>query len=334
MLSTITRAVTEDELDELAQKENRDQAYTTLQALFVQTEAKVFLPLRVRNETVGCIIVGSKPADHVFTKDDIAMLDTLSKQAAIAIDNGLLYQDLQAKNTALEQLLLVQREFLDIASHELRTPISIIRGAASMVMKNEEGVLGTKEAVPLIYHAALRMNAIIDTLLMASRVDSATFAIQNASIQRLPLRQSIEKLIEYLQLGLREKHAPITLICDEHLTVDAEPKYLEIVLTNLIGNAIKYTRGVAEGAITVRGERDGKKVRIHVIDNGIGIPEQDQKRLFEKFSRASNAQRMMPDGTGLGLFIVRRIVEAHNGKCGFTSQEGKGADFWVEFKDR
>lgn len=303
-----------------------------LKEFFKRTGSKLIVPLRVQKRSLGIIAVGAKHGDRLFTKEDIALLDTLGKQASIGIDNALLYQDLEEKNRRLQQVLEAQREFLDIASHELRTPISIIRGAASMLVKNESNdIFPKKEGIVMIHQSAVRMNATVDNLLLASRLDTVS-AIEPSKQQKLRLCSIIERILETLRLYTKHKKIEIEVRVDKEIHVVADERYLEIVLTNLFSNAIKYSGSKEGGRVEVTAEKKGDYVRIQVKDNGIGVPEEDQKGLYQKFVRGANAKRFIPDGTGLGLFIVRRIMEAHGGKYGFESTENRGSVFWVEFK--
>lgn len=309
------------------------QTLTSIEQLSQKTTTEVILPLYIKNKNLGIIFLGPKRANRAYVPEDIEVLDTMSKQGAIAIDNALLYQALREKNRRLQQLLEVQKEFLDITSHQLRTPISIIRGASSMILKNEEIIL-LKEAAPMIHEAAIRMNTVVDSLLIASKLDTPQFSLNRKKINPISLRQLIQKVIDSLQCKIQQKKLLVTSAIDDTLTVYAHPRYAEIALANLIENAIKYAKTPSNnGSIAISATTHGNHIRVYVKDNGIGVPKKEQGRIFEKFNRASNAKRLVPEGTGLGLFIVRKIMEAHpEGSYGLESTEGDGATFWVEFK--
>ena len=324
-----------NELEYCVQKEQGEcdvHFFEAFNSFFHHTSAKLVVPLCSKARNLGFIVVGAKQADKMFTRGDRALLDTLGKQAAIAIDNALLYQALQEKNKRLYQLLNTQKEFLDIASHELRTPISIIRSASSVLMQHREDVLNQDDALAMMHSASVRMNATVDSLLLASKVDTSEFSIGKQSLGDVNVRLLVERVIGMLSLQARQCGVDVSSDINGSLNVWAHEKYAEIVLTNLVGNAIKYSGRKTGSAVRVYAEEKGKRIRITIQDNGIGIPEGEQGRLFEKFVRGSNAKRMVPEGTGLGLYIVRRIIEAHyGGAYGMTSKEGKGSVFWVEF---
>jgi GAF domain-containing protein len=146
-----------NELEYCVQKEKGEcdvHFFDAFNSFFHNTIARLVVPLQSKARNLGFVVVGAKQADKMFTREDIVLLDTLGKQAAIAIDNALLYQALEKKNKRLYQLLNTQKEFLDIASHELRTPISIIRSASSILMQHREDILEQDDALA-------RMNATV-----------------------------------------------------------------------------------------------------------------------------------------------------------------------------
>ena len=132
----------------------------------------------------------------------------------------------------------------------------------------------------------------------------------------------------------QEKHISVSLDIPSDIVIYAYDKYVEVVLDNVISNSIKYTPANGKGSVVICAHKTNEqKVRIEVSDNGDGISPSDQERIFEKFVRTQKAQRDAPEGTGLGLFIVRKIMEAHpKGAYGVKSELGKGATFWVEFQ--
>ncbi len=293
---------------------------------------QLIIPLRIKGYSHGVILLGSKKADRPFTRDDFILLDTLSKQASIAIENALLYQDLGKKNVRLKNMLSLQQEFLDIASHQLRTPISIMRGATSLLTSSNNS-LTLSEATPLIYDAAVRMNGIVDTILLASKVGMEKFKIQKEWLKPTDLAPLIDEAVHGFRYSIEDNKTEVSVVCPKDAQIFAYDRYVTIVLENLIGNALKYSRANSLPKVQVCVEEHGKTFRIRVIDNGIGVPELDKERLFHKFVRGTNLANKFPDGTGLGLFIIKKIVDAHPlGKTGLKSVEGKGSEFWVEFK--
>ncbi|OGY73174.1 MAG: hypothetical protein A3H07_03300 [Candidatus Jacksonbacteria bacterium RIFCSPLOWO2_12_FULL_44_15b] len=303
-----------------------------VQQFFNASHTKVIIPLRSTYRIVGVIVLGAKRAGRGFTGDDTDLLDTLRKQAAIAIENALLYQTLKESNESLKNLLTIREEFLDIASHQLRTPISIIRGASKLFLTNDP-LLDQNETAELIYDASVRLNTLVDSMLLASRVGAADFSLDRAFIKPVPLLAMIREIFDSLKFRMKEKRLAPRVEISPQCVVNGYERYLSVVFLNLIENAIKYTPKGQSGEICVFAREKGALVRISVKDHGIGIPKNEQLKLFQKFARAANAMRMVPDGTGLGLFIVKKIIDAHPlGACGLISAEDHGAEFWVELQ--
>ncbi|MFH1712758.1 MAG: HAMP domain-containing sensor histidine kinase, partial [Candidatus Jacksonbacteria bacterium] len=279
-----------------------------------------------------------------YTTEDIKLLETLSNQAAIAIENARLYnnmeemvaeqtQDIRRKNVKLQKLLKMRSEFLDIASHQLRTPISIIKGSASVLSEGDFDDSSEKERKE-VYNAILikteKLTQIVADMLYASELDTGKFNLSDKELQTIEIIPYLENIIKSHQEMAQEKNIKLELNkTNKHIKARVSDRYLEIVLDNLIINALTYTKQNGKVEITVKPQDD--IIRIEVKDNGIGVPKQDQKELFTKFKRAKNANSMHTDGSGLGLFIIKKMIKAHpKGKCGFKSEEGKGSVFWVE----
>ena len=304
-----------------------------IEIVLKDTSVEIIVPLYTNKKKLGFILLGAKKGERSYTKEDVTLLDTLAKQGTIAINNALLYQNLREKNKRLNQLVEVQKEFLDIASHQLRTPLSIIRGASSMALNKEEAVLSANEAIPMIHEASIRMNTVVNNLLLASQLDAEGFMLDERKLQTMPILPLIRKIIDSLLPKIQEHRVAITVDVEENFSICADQDFLEIALANLLENAVRFSSQKYGGTVSVTSRQQENSVRISIKDNGIGIPEKEKAKLFQKFYRARNAMQFVPEGTGLGLFIVKKIVEAHrNGKFGVESVEGKGSEFWVEFK--
>lgn len=221
------------------------------------------------------------------------------------------------------RLELMRSEFVANVSHELKTPISAIRGFSETLLDGGVDPETTKSFLQTIYDEAFRMGNLVSDLLELSKLEGQERAIQPSSID---LGAVIERARTNLE-GVAEKHqitlnvtpcGPITVWADEE-------KILQVFL-NLLANAIHYTPG--GGDITVSCDVLVDRVKVHVVDSGIGIPEKDQARVFERFYRVDRDRSRATGGTGLGLAIVKHIVSVHGGKVGVQSELGKGSDFW------
>lgn len=316
-------------------------------------EAYLCLPLISGKELFGIIVLGRKHSGDPYTQEDLNLLSTLANQAGIAIDNARLYaesknfnkllqrkvdeqtKELKARAIHLEKLLKMREEFLDIASHQLKTPISVIRGTISMFKDGSMDKLPKEEQKKFldnIYHKTEKLNVIIADILRASEIDTEDFKIDPKTAQKARVEDILKSVYDDLKEMAQDKKVKLSL----NLPAKPTPQiltsidFLEQAFYNLVDNAIKYTN---KGEVKVDLSVGAGEVIIKVSDNGIGIPENDQKKMFEKFSRAKNAVNMYTDGSGLGLFIVKRIIEAHSGGIvGFKSVLGQGTVFTVKLK--
>jgi signal transduction histidine kinase len=180
-----------------------------------------------------------------------------------------------------------------------------------------------------IYHKANKLNVIISDILRASEVDTEEFRIDPKVAAKVQIETFLNSVCDDLKELADEKGIKLELILPKKKTslILTDADFLEQAIYNLVDNAIKYT---PKGSVTLSLEQDGNQLLIKVKDTGIGIPAADQPKMFDKFSRATNAVNMYTDGSGLGLFIVKKIVEAHDGgKVSFTSKEGEGTTFTI-----
>jgi signal transduction histidine kinase len=231
--------------------------------------------------------------------------------------------------TSTEKVKEVDRmktEFVSLAAHQLRTPLSAIKWSLQMLIEGDMGAITKKqkEFVSKTYESNERMITLINDLLNVTRIESGKSPYQPSLVQ-------IEDVTaRQVQLYIAEaERRGITLTCirpEEKLPkVLADEEQIGIVIQNLIDNALHYSP--QGGRVTVAATRDIKEVRVWVQDEGLGIPQEDQPKVFEKFFRASNVKKVHTEGSGLGLYITKHIVEIHGGKIWFTSIESKGTTF-------
>lgn len=217
--------------------------------------------------------------------------------------------------------------FISVASHQLRTPLTTIRWYAEMLLSGDAGALSSsqKDFLDEIHGGAERLYQTIDLLLGISRVESGRVKAEKAPIE---LAVFTEDLIKELAPSITQRKLAVSVVppADRSLVVSLDPLMLRQVVVNLLSNAIRYTN--ESGSVEVCFERKGDDVVYSVRDNGIGIPLSQQGRIFTKFFRAENALVKAPDGSGLGLALVRELVESWKGKVWFETQEGKGTTFY------
>lgn len=219
----------------------------------------------------------------------------------------------------------MKTEFVSLASHQLRMPITSINWNAEMLLNGDMGEINEeqKKVVNEIHRSNERMMKLVNALLNVSRLEMGTFIIEPEPINVVTISQ---KNLRELESHIKEERIEVVEKYDPEIeNITADPKLLDIILQNLISNAVKYC--AEKGKIEIEIIKNNNDIVIKVADNGVGIPKNQQKNIFTKLFRASNAQIKDPDGTGLGLYIVSLILKSINGKIWFESEEGKGAIF-------
>jgi PAS domain S-box-containing protein len=219
-------------------------------------------------------------------------------------------------------------EFVSLASHQLRTPPSIIGWYTETLQAGDLGPVNERQADYLgeIYKANQRMIAVINSLLNISRIEMGTFAI---SPREIDIKSIIDETLKELASRFNRKIEVIKNY-DPHLGLPkVDPNILQIIIDNLLSNSFKYSPP-ENTKIEIVAKIDNNSLLLSVKDNGIGIPLKDQSRVFEKLFRADNAVSVNPDGTGLGLYMIKKIiVDGLGGKIWFDSEENKGATFYL-----
>lgn len=219
-------------------------------------------------------------------------------------------------------------EFVSLASHQLRTPLSAINWYAEMLLAGDAGDLNDEQRTYLdeVYQGNQRMVELINSLLNVSRLELGTFVIDPEDTDVIVLAQSVlNELVP--EIKKREIHL-VTEFDQETPHLYADPKLLRMVFQNLASNAVKYTQH--GGSVLVRIAPENEYIAISVADNGLGIPKAEQSKIFSKLFRATNARESDTDGTGLGLYIVKSVIEHAGGTIQFTSEEGKGTTFFIK----
>ena len=219
----------------------------------------------------------------------------------------------------------LQKTFISVVSHELKTPVSIIKGYAGTLKRQDANWPRevTDEYLQVIEDEADRLTVLIDDLLEASRLQSGTFKLELTDDVSLPLMAQMTAKKFY---KTEQTHRILLDFPDDFPLVYGDERRLNQVFNNLVSNAIKYSPNGED--IFIRGSATGDEVHVSVQDQGIGIPEHERHRIFQKFSRLDNALSRKTEGTGLGLYLTKAIIEAHGGKIWFNSAgEGAGTTF-------
>jgi signal transduction histidine kinase len=278
----------------------------------------LYVPLVARHRIVGVVRVHSRHADR-FDLDDASFLSAIGAQGAAAIENALAYQ-------ALKKLDLDKSQFVRSVTHELRSPVTGAQSLLRGVLKGYAGGLTDRqrEIMGRLNRRLDKLEALINDLLdlAAGRSD-----LKVEEYRPLPLMATLERVIGSVEPQAREKDQELVFERPAgNPIVMATEEGLDRILVNLVGNAVKYTP--ERGTVTVSVKEGDRQVGITVKDTGIGIPADSLPKLFQEFYRAPNA-KAFETGTGLGLVIVKELVESLNGRISVESQEGKGTTFIV-----
>jgi signal transduction histidine kinase len=285
-----------------------------------------------RRRLVGLLAVGFfKPVDQM-AEADVKLLDRLSETIGVAIDNKLLFEEnqhvlrqLKESNAKLMALDEAKDDFISMASHQLRTPLTSVKGYISMVLEGDTGKVNPTQQQMLkqAFFSSQRMVYLIADLLNVSRLRTGKFLIDS---QPVNLAEVVGEEVEQLEETAKSRQLTLKYVRPKtfpELMID-ETKTRQVIM-NFIDNAIYYTP--TGGKITIRLLNKPSTIELRVEDNGIGVPKSEQAHLFTKFYRAGNARKARPDGTGLGLFMAKKVVVAQRGALIFDSHEGKGSTF-------
>jgi PAS domain S-box-containing protein len=221
----------------------------------------------------------------------------------------------------------MKSEFISLASHQLRTPLSAIKTYTHMLSEGYMGKLNAaqKKSLNTIINASNRMNELISTLLNITRIESGTIAVTPKMVHMITI---IEEVLPELIVMAEAKHITLTLESSESARnrIKTDGLIVKEVITNLVGNAIKYTPNGGTVGIIVRAQRSD--IQVEVRDSGWGIPTHAQDQIFSKFFRGPNIVKRETNGTGLGLYLVKGLIDALGGKIWFTSKESVGTSFF------
>ena len=278
--------------------------------------AYLITPIQHAGEHIGKLIVTHPEG---FNKQALLFLNRLAARAATAIENARLYLAVQEANSSKSQ-------FVSIVTHELRIPLTSIKGYTDLI---QQGIVGPvsdqqKEFLTVIQNNTDRMAALISDLSDISRIERGIIKIDSTL---LPLHGYVEETITRLLPKIEEKQQNLIIDIPKTLPlVYADPNRLIQILTNLISNAWKYTP--PKGKIVIRADLLENAVLIEIIDNGIGISEDDQAKIFSQFFRSDSPDVREQTGWGLGLNVTKKIVEVMGGHIGMSSTLGTGSTFW------
>jgi signal transduction histidine kinase len=280
------------------------------------------VPMLRGDDMVGVLVIRRR-GTGAFPRDVIETLGAFASQSALAIVNARLFRELQTKTSELEIASHHKSEFLASMSHELRTPLNAVIGFSEVLLDRMFGELNEQQDEYLrdIRNSGKHLLALLNEILDLSKVEAGHMVLE-------PSTFSVGSALEYSLTVVRERataHAiTVTLrVSDDVDTIDADELRFKQVVVNLVMNAVKFTPD--GGSVTIRAYREGTELIVTVTDTGIGIPLEDQERIFESFQQGGRAPK--EEGTGLGLTLSRKIVGLFAGRMWLDSTPGEGSTF-------
>ncbi len=296
-----------------------------------KVETTLVYPFIVRDEVIGAMVIGIEGPQSSLTPYHRDLIDRLSGVIGIALDNALLYQKIQEANERLKQIDYLKDEFVSVASHELRTPMTSIRSYLWLALANKGGELTEKQRyyIERSYNSTTRLIKLVNDMLNVSRIESGRMSFE---IQTVDMNTLIKDVIGEVEPRANELEVNIVFKPVEGIPVVlADPDKIKEVVINLIGNSLKFTpKG---GDITITYEQKDGMLITHVKDTGEGIAEEDISKLFQKFSLIKGSyqtNQRASQGTGLGLYISKSIMKQHKGDI-WAESEGRGKGATMSF---
>lgn len=300
------------------------------------------MPLIRGDQITGFLFIGPKQ-QGAYSSYDIGMVFDIKSELAIAIQNAASLEavkdlnanlqqridsathELRESNEQLRGLDTAKDEFVSMASHQLRTPLTSVKGYISMVLEGDAGKITKmqKQLLREAFTSSERMVHLINDFLNVSRVQTGKFMVERHSVD---LAKIVKQEVHALETTAQSRDLKLAVeVPPKPVVMDLDEGKIRQVIMNFIDNALYYSRPDTEIKVTLR--LFPNEARLEVTDHGIGVPFAQQKQLFTKFFRADNARTQRPDGTGVGLYLAKMVIDGHDGKLIFSSKEGQGSTF-------
>jgi signal transduction histidine kinase/CheY-like chemotaxis protein len=298
--------------------------------LLPETRSELGLPLKITGKVIGALDLQSREL-NAFSENEITVLQILTDQISVAIENAKAYAISQEAVEEMRELDRVKSQFLANMSHELRTPLNSVIGFSRVILKGIDGPINDvqQQDITAIYNSGMHLLNMINEILDLSKIDAGKMELQ---LEDVNISDVINTAITNTTGLVKDK--PIELIqkvpADLPL-IKADEIRISQVLINLISNAVKFTdKGTIKVEASISMTSDNKpELLVTVTDTGMGISAEDQLKLFQRFSQVDDSPTRKTGGTGLGLSICRSLIELHGGKIGLqSSQVGKGSVFY------
>ena len=297
-----------------------------------QKNLEMLIPMPFRTRALsGYVELGKKKSGARFTGDDIELFLTMVDTLAVNIERIYLQEEViyeRAEKEKFDELNKLKTEFISTVSHEIRTPMSSIQGMSEMLRRGKvKGKEKQGEILDLMTDECSRLSRFLHNILDYGKIEQQAMIFH---FQKTDISQIVEEVLRVYTFRLQSLGFTVKKRFPKNsVWIYADRDAVKQALTNLIDNATKYSWDEREIEITVCGKSDGAEVRVK--DRGIGIPEEQQQKIFEGFYRVPDTQKKAPKGVGLGLKIVKHIMKAHGGEVRMESQIGKGSTFTLVF---
>ena len=311
--------VTQEEADSIAEK--------------FDIKTTIVYPIVFAHKVLGTLVLCMDKHVGLLSRSEVETLRELIEVVAIALERSQIYAALRDANQQLKELDHLKDEFVSVASHELRTPMTAIKSYLWMAVNGKGGELNDKQKYYLdrAYNSTDRLIKLVNDMLNVSRIEAGRVALE---VKKIDINDLVEDTIIEVKPRADELGIKISLKKNRKLEkVIADPDKIKEVLINLIGNSLKFTP--TQGKITINFQDTADFIHVNVTDTGSGIEKEDQTKLFQKFGlmKGSYTTNQSTQGTGLGLFICKSIINMHKGEI-WASSEGRGTGAMFSFSLR
>lgn len=327
-----------DELDE-----------SEIKSLMREMDISIAVDIATAGQQIGLFTLGGKLSGDIYTSEDIRIIEIIVPELAVAIKNSLSYDEisrfnvtlkdeideatvnLRQANIKLQELDKLKDEFVSVASHELRTPMTAIKSYLWMALNKSNKKLDPKveEDIKIAYGSTERLLKLVQDMLTISRIEGKRLQLQK---EEFNFNEISQQVYDILKISAKEKRISFILnISDKPIVITGDKEKLREVLQNIVGNALKFTPEKGKIGLTITDEK--RNLKIDIVNSGSYIPEEELPKLFQKFNRLNietTQKENAPVGTGLGLYITKQIVEMHNGTIDVTSDEKEGTTFHIK----
>ena len=295
-------------------------------------KSSILYPLALGERVLGMLLISMNREYDTLPDYEKDIIASIVNVVSLAIDKSLTYQALEVANEKLKSLDKLKTEFLSLAAHQLRSPLTAIRGYTSMLLEGSFGNVDEKqkEAINRVFESATHLSKIVEDLLNVSKIEAGGMKYEMAPFD---MEKAVKDIATDLSITAEKKGLKLTFATDQKTpyTVNGDMEKIRQVVLNVIDNAIKYTEKGSISVLLAKGPNPGM-MRVAVTDTGMGISAEEKEKLFQKFSRGAGG-KTNTTGSGLGLYLAKQIAEAHGGEVMIDSPGIElGSTFTIQLK--